>query len=142
MRCLLALVLVGSAVAAPVPKELKKEDDKARLRGAWSTESVNVSGQPWKDFSLHTMIFDADGGLRAKYHKGIADHTWTLKLDPDANPKRMSWIATDQKNDGYECAYAFVGEQLVISIAHQKQNPPGSVLPGPTATVYHLNRAK
>jgi uncharacterized protein (TIGR03067 family) len=142
MRSVLAVLLaVGSAVAAPVPKELKKEDDRTRLRGSWSTETANVSGQPWRDFSLHTLIFDGDNVLRAKYRTGLADATWTLKLDPEANPKRMSWVSADGKNDGYECAYAFVGEQLVVSIAHQKQNPPGSVQPGPVVTVYHFNRA-
>ena len=74
MRCLVVAVVfaLGSACAAPVPKDFKKPDDKTLIVGTWVLTRANLNGQENAEYFWHSMTFDADGNTRFRY-KTIPD---------------------------------------------------------------------
>ena len=87
MRTLLALALVASAVAAPVPKAVKKQDDAALLEGRWVGVTTDTGGGPNPDPERWLEITDG------KFSTGIGSTRGydgrTLRLDPSASPKHL-----------------------------------------------------
>ena len=84
MRPLFALLLVGfgTAAAAPVPKELRKPDDKNLIVGTWKPSDRNGC---W-------FRFAADGTLETWYPlNGNSPMKWTWTIaDTKATPKRVT----------------------------------------------------
>jgi uncharacterized protein (TIGR03067 family) len=135
------VVCLSAASAAPVPKDFKKADDNARLVGTWTMTRCNVGGQDTPDRSWQTIVFDADGGLRAVTHDGKAVFEYATVLDPTAAPKRMPFRDKQTKAVLYECVYQLTADGLTISVPHDHKILPGSTDTGPRVTVYQFKRA-
>ncbi len=108
MRPLVALALfVALAPAAPVPKGLKKPDDKTGIVGRWKP---NEGERLWYEFR-------DDGTLRVNERptelNGVAQYKWTL--DSASSPKRMTWYAAGTTTMLFECVYELDGDDLRLN---------------------------
>lgn len=108
MRPLLALILLaGLAVAAPVPKALKKQDTSSQILGTWKPDK----GSEW-------FAFDAEGGMKA-WTNGSANspalYTYTIDADPDGRPWRMIWYSKGQPKPSFQAVFVVDGDRLFLS---------------------------
>lgn len=138
MRSLLvAVVLTALAPAAPVPKAVKKVDDKTLLLGTWKTTSEN--GKKGKDIWTHTYHFTADGHLRQEF--GPKDESnWDWAIDPDQTPKRMTWVNRKDAKTAYDCTYELDGDTLRLNYVSAKSPLPKGV--GPNAGGYAVEMTR
>ncbi len=131
-------VLVGSALAAPVPKDFKPNDAKL-IVGTWHVDSVHDDGKPCPDYPSNVYFaFDGDGGFAqtATGESNVFRRAYTL--DPAHSPKRMTLLekgAIIQQ----KWLYAVRGDTLLMGY------PKGDAVPdavGPTKGVllYTLSR--
>lgn len=141
MRCLLAVCLAGVVSAAPVPKEFKKVDDKARLAGEWVVTRLSIAGRETlvTETPMRAVVFDGQGGLRTRC-QGALDSEWTVTLDPTESPKRMRWLGKDGRD--YRCVYDLTPDGgLRIAIILWDRSAITSVAPGPDVTYREFKRA-
>ena len=131
-------VLVGSALAAPVPKDFKPNDAK-RIVGTWHVEEVHYDGIRAAEYQTNVFYtFDAEGGFAQSMtgEKNVFRRTFTL--DPKAAPKRMAMIP-----EGGEIAepwvYELTGDTLVMAYL-KGGKVPDAVRPAKGLYVYTLSR--
>lgn len=110
------LLAVGSLSAAPIPKELKKADDKTALVGRWKPA----------DSSAQWYEFKADGTMKtwnAPNEGSAVPYLWTI--DPTATPKRMTWANGRSGKVEWEAVYELDGNDLRMTYAHTPKVPTG-----------------
>ena len=85
---LCCVVFVATAVAAPVPKEVKKKDDAKLLEGRWESVTLDQGQGHNPDTSYWLEIKDGklSTGIGTKT-KGFVDVPFTL--DPAESPKHI-----------------------------------------------------
>ena len=109
--CLVALLIAPLAFAAPVPKELKK-DDIGRMLGEWETVRADFNGRPYnKDWLTFTRE-----SVNWKTNREAADSIWALKLDPTKSPKEFEMVLNG--NIKYYGLYKFEGDTLILACKH------------------------
>ncbi len=142
MRCLVVAVVfaLGSADAAPVPKDFKKPDDKARLVGTWVLAGANVNGQEDRNYFWHSMTFAADGTNRFRYKDTPNQEENEFKLDTAAAPKTLTFLR-NAAAVGHPRPYEFRDGRLVVAVGTGGQNPLNSLQPGPGVIVLEYERA-
>ncbi len=89
MRIALLLIFATalSAIAAPVPKAVKKADDAALLEGRWESVSIDTGGGSRADA---TWWFDVkDGKLSTGCGQSNGYTARAFKLDLTASPKQL-----------------------------------------------------
>jgi uncharacterized protein (TIGR03067 family) len=134
-----AVFLAGAGLAAPVPKELKKADDKTRILGTWKIDRATRDGKELAQYSpVHTLTFHADGTLVFNYFDGDAPQVRAWKLDEAASPKQLLWGARPTPSDNRRL-YAFRGDKLVVA-RRQNNVLPTSLEPGPGIIVIEYER--
>jgi uncharacterized protein (TIGR03067 family) len=131
MRPLVALgLLVSLTPAAPVPKALKKQDDRQLILGRWKP----VVGQ------TQWYQFNADGTLSTWYNPGESpDPQYTVTLDPTASPKRITWIGLKSGEVEWEGLYELDGDTLKVAYSPVPKVPEGFG-PGQAQTVIQQTR--
>lgn len=132
MRPLLVVVLLaGFTPAAPVPKAVKKKDDKELLVGTWKPAN---KGTCW-------FLFNADGTMKT-WHDPNAhsplDWTWVLE-ETERLPKRMKLTRAGGGNESYVCVYELDGDGLKIGFVVGGQVPE-KVETGPGVQLYEQSR--
>lgn len=121
MRPLLAIMfLVGVAVAAPVPKAVKKNQDAALIVGRWKPADGTENWYEFKDDG--TMKVWGFGG-----EKQAVPYRWTL--DPTASPKRMTWYKANATTPTWECVYELDDNALRMTYC-LAPNVPTAIGPG------------
>ena len=140
MHSLLALALLaGFAAAAPVPKVLKKKDDKTALAGTWLVTELTVNGRN-NNVSYNTFTFDAEGKVTLRYKKDDpGGSAWTWTIDPEATPPRMQWATQPGRND-WDLVYEVDGDSLKVGFISKGAKPPAKVEPGDGLTLYVMTR--
>ena len=136
MRTLLGVLLAtGLAVAAPVPKELKK-DDLSRLEGEWQTIRAEVNGrESTKDF----LVFTRES-VNWKPSRDAADILWKLTVDPSKTPKEFAIVLTSHSGGvTYLGFYKFEGDTLTLCC---KQNALPEGFSSEGAYLHVLKRAE
>lgn len=130
MRPLLAIaLLVGLALAAPVPKELKKKDDATAIIGTWKPASTGT---------CH-FKFNDDGTMRTWHSPNIGSPIdWTYTLDPIATPKTMK-LTTAKGKETHDCIYELDGDGLKIAFVLGAKDPK-KVEAGPGLQLYEQTR--
>lgn len=134
MRHALALLLlVASAIAAPVPKALKKQlPDPERFVGTWDVLTTEQNGQP---LANHAKVWTIDPDLKMKsVHAGERVLNWTLKIDPDKRPKEIDI-------GSYKGVYEFDGDELRVAYTTGGGRPT-TFDPQPDVVIEVLRRAK
>jgi uncharacterized protein (TIGR03067 family) len=140
MRPLLAVALLAAlAPAAPVPRSLKKADDKTLLLGTWKTTSE--AGKTGKDIWTHTYHFHPDGHLRQEFGP-VSESNWDWAIDPEQTPKRMTWVNRKDPANAYDCVYELDGDTLRLNYVGAKQTLPKAVGPQGGGYAIEMTRAK
>ena len=131
-------VLVGSAFAAPVPKDFKPNDAK-RIVGKWHVEEVHYDGVRAAEYQTNVFYtFDADGGFAQTMTGESNVFRRTYTLDPARSPKRMS--LTPEGSDVAEpWVYELTGDTLVMAYL-KGGKVPDAVRPAKGLYVYTLSR--
>lgn len=144
MRTVLVVLFVaGTAAAAPVPKELKKVEDKDRLVGKWEVARANVNGAEVANYNpAHTVAFTADGTATFQYPTlGIPDQPNQFKLDTAAAPRLLSFVRNDVVV-GQPRPYEFRNGRLVMAISLGDQKPIRTLEPGQGIILLEYKRAE
>jgi uncharacterized protein (TIGR03067 family) len=139
--CCLAVLLAGSALAAPVPKELRKPDDKVAILGKWEIARANVNGKEVaKYFPEHTMTFRRDGTVVFEYPNGDTPQVLDWTLDPTETPKRFRCkMQRSEVSSSYR--YAFREGRLVLAHTLGLKSVPDDLAPVPGISVVEYRRA-
>ena len=135
---LLAL-LAGTVVAAPVPKDFKKPDDKAAVLGTWVAHTLDGrAGRP----HTHTFVFEADGKCHTLYGQGSRSD-WTYTLDTTTTPKRMVWTAAEVGGaTTFDCAYEVSGDTFKLAFLTGNNKNPDKLEPTAGLTLHEMTRVK
>lgn len=139
MRPLFAVALLAAfAPAAPVPKALKKKDDKADIVGTWKVHTLTMNGRK-TDISDVTFVFKADGTAKM-FHSGEDNRpNWIVTLDPNASPPGMRWVNSGGRNN-WDCVYELCGDTLKVGFISAGAKRPEQVEPGENLTLYEMTR--
>ena len=104
-----ALILIAAlpALAAPVPKEVRKQTDAERFVGTWETVTSESGGNP---YSKARWTFAEDLKMTSKPLPGEAGGTseWVIKIDPKAKPKTIDI-------GSYAGVYEFDGPDIKVA---------------------------
>ena len=140
MRTLILLACSAAfASAAPVPKELKK-DELARFEGVWwemrcnDTDSSDLNGS--RQFSFNR---DGSAGIHSK--AGAAPSQYKFALDSTTTPRSFTWVPT-RGGIEYNAIYKFDGDRLAIVFTNSNKPRPIEVRPGAGDVYYELVRVK
>ena len=128
MRPLVALaLLVSLAVAAPVPKVVKKGDAE-QIVGTWKPANTSCWYQ-----------FNADGTLKTWHDPNRhSPLDWTYTLDPTTSPKQVRLTTADGKTS-YNCIYDLEGDSLKLVFVLGVKDPK-KVEAGPGLQLYEQTR--
>jgi uncharacterized protein (TIGR03067 family) len=142
MRAVVAVAAFafGSAVAAPVPKELRKQDDKSRLIGTWNLARANVDGKDDPNYFWHSVTFSADGGSCFRYRQSPDEPYDDFMVDLAASPKTVTWRRSAAAAFGAR-PFEFRNGRLVMSTGKGTNKEPASLEPGPGIIVFEYERA-
>lgn len=115
------MALLAVACAAPVPKNLKA-NDQAAIVGKWELTSATVSGQPYESAHGTKWTLAADGTAVRDRREGVATAKYTL--DPKGDPKAFDWH-TDEGNT-FVGAYSLTGDTFRVSLRLKGSKRPKS----------------
>jgi uncharacterized protein (TIGR03067 family) len=118
LLCLLALPLV--AVAAPVPKALKKPSDAKLIEGVWHRVSLD-RGDGQLNTTKHWIQVTGDQFLRGE-ESGPAYLFAAVALDPTQSPKHLDVIRDGAVTVRY--IYHLDGDTLTLSHGPSDQPRP------------------
>ncbi len=132
-------LFAGFADAAPVPKALKKEDDKTAMTGTWQVTEYTEGGQ--NAVSSHgTFVFGAEGVVTLRSKKNdMYSPSWMFSLDTSASPRRMQ-LLMGKRLVIRELVYELDGDNLKVGFINDGANPPTKVEPGDGLTLYVMTR--
>ncbi len=135
MRSLAALMLFAlpTALAAPVPKELKT-DDSTRLEGEWS----EYTNDPNRQITGYRFTFDRDGQAAIIEPNGSRTHSYAFKLMPQTTPPTLTWD-TAGGGQKFRAAYRLDGDRFAIVFVTSDLPYPKEVKAG-LGTYYELRR--
>ena len=114
--------------AAPVPKELKRENDAEKMQGLWK----ETTGTRW--FFEDKKLFA--GGQNLTDRKG---HAYELALRPDAAPREFDLSGNAGAAIQFAGIYKFEGEELHICY-HSGPQRPKDFTPGAGKFIHILKR--
>ena len=145
MRHVLLLFAVAWAVAAvqaaPVPKELRTNDN-ARILGKWKQEGLSMRGAAAQLEASNTVFrFGADGTCGIVNGLGNQEKPAEYTLDQTGFPRRMKWLNGAEKTE-WRCYYELDGDSLKVCFIDQNAPLPAKLEPGQTATIYYMKRVK
>lgn len=115
------MALLAVVLAAPVPKNLKA-NDQAAIVGKWELTSATVSGQPYESAHGTKWTLAADGTAVRDRKEGVATAKYTL--DPKGDPKAFDWH-TDEGNT-FVGAYSLTGDTFRVSLRLKGSKRPKS----------------
>lgn len=135
----IAFILATAVSAAPVPKAVKKQDDKSALVGTWKVSAVTIN-QTSSSLDTHTFIFDADGGVRTLFGNKNNSSDWTWTIDTTTNPRTMRWVSGPGTKNSWSCVYELDGDSLKVGFIAPGNKLPAKVEPTEGLTLYVMNR--
>lgn len=136
-----AFILATAVSAAPVPKAVKKQDDKSTLVGTWKVSAVTINGNDSFP-NTHTFIFDADGGVKTLFGKISSTSTWNWTIDTTTSPRTMRWESNpkNNNNNSLNCVYELDDDSLKVGFISPGSKPPAKLEPTEGLTLYVMIR--
>jgi len=136
---LLALLLAGSALAAPVPKELRK-GDQSRFVGEWW--ECRMGDSTYTDpATARRFTFDADGNLGIRQNAGATPTEYTAAVDRTAARPTFR-LASKGNVTSYNARYRLDGDTLSFALTDPGLPLAETIAPGPGVIFYELKRLK
>ncbi len=136
IRALALLLLLATvpAWAAPVPKELKRNDDARNILGTWQMVHHSMGGGPPTPQSVKWRL-EPDGKATILNLNEIAV---TYKLHPGTSPKGFDW---NWPTSSYPGLYELDGDTLKVVILQQNGTArPTKLEPGPKVIYCEFKR--
>lgn len=128
-------LVLATASAAPVPKELKKN---AALNGHWKLQSIVINGQPSTFGANDTdWVIGEDFQLVRQSADGTARMV-AVPLKIDKTNRNLDWGSAGQ--NPFLGKYEIEGDTLIVCIADQNQPRPKTVAADPQTYVWTLRR--
>ena len=148
MHCHPLMLLIGVAFAssalsaAPVPKEVKRNNDEFRILGKWKQEFLSSRGAE-KEAATATFRFEAEGKCAIVYGDGDGPPLMTsgYSLDAATSPRAMKWLNGPEKTE-WRCLYELDGDSLKVCFIDHNTEVPAVFAPAANATIYYLKRIK
>ncbi len=135
---LVALLFAPLAAAAPVPKELKK-DDAGRFVGEW-WESRQDNATYTEAAVARRFTFDAEGGLGIRQNATAAPTDYTVAIDrTTAVPTFL--LKAKVGGASYIASYRLDADTLSFALTDPGQ-PLAAIKPGAGGIFYELKRLK
>ncbi len=147
MRLHSTLLAIGVALgataveAAPVPKEIKRNNDKIRILGNWKQEFMSLRGAEKQPETISTFQFDADGKCGISYDNSPRQNDSEYSLDPTSSPGKMKWLNGTEKTE-WRCLYEIENDTLKVCFIEHNAEVPSVLATGKNATIYYLKRVK
>jgi uncharacterized protein (TIGR03067 family) len=132
---LLLLALSASVLAAPIPKDRKKNDDKQLLVGKWT--SIKFNGNANQGSALQ-LEFDENGTVWTLNPNGGRASEWQWALVEDQSPKQMRW--NSKQGNNWDCVYDLNDDVLLLGFIGRGQPVPTKVEVQPNLTLYEMKR--
>lgn len=128
-------LLAGIAVAAPVPKSVKKKDDATLILGTWKPTGKDMA---WFQF--------ADDGTLKTWHgddENANKMAWTWAIDPErTTPRRVRLNRVPDSHNGYDCLYELDGDTLkLVFLLKKGMLPPEKVQAGPDLQLHQMTKS-
>jgi hypothetical protein len=135
---LVALLLATLASAAPVPKELKK-DDAGRFVGEWWESRQGDATYP-DAATARRFTYDADGGLGIRQNATAPPTLYSIAID---RMQAVPCFAFKQSGTViYNAAYRFDGDTLSFALTVPNQPLATEIKPGAGVIFYELKRLR
>jgi uncharacterized protein (TIGR03067 family) len=140
---IVAVVMWGAAsptppaVAAPVPKAVKKKADAQAILGKWEGGLGGAAKGGGYVFRF------GDDGTCGITHGGSNNQESgaTYELHPDKSPRQMTWWnGVGPTQTEWRCVYELDGDTLKVVFVHQGTDIPADAAPRSGVTVYELKR--
>lgn len=140
---LLALLVVGGAIAAPVPKALKAK--RPKIDGSWRLVELNLSGTDYTNLNPQewqiedgnvTMIRTAGGNTKPVTDCG------PFRLTPaTGGGEAMDWVSDENRPPTTSPSLARVtGDEFVLVIGHPEHPRPTEFKSDQWTTLYRFER--
>lgn len=127
------------AVAAPVPKAVKKKADAQLILGKWQG-GVVAAGQGQGPAASHLFRFGDDGKCGIINTPGNSrENGAEYELHPDKSPRQMTWWNGPERTE-WRCVYELDGDTLKVAFVHKGTDLPADTSPRAGVTVYELKR--
>lgn len=140
------LICIGAAsvlIAAPVPKEVKKED---RFEGTWQIESVNAFGRvvQFNGANNQHWTLDAEGNMKSHQGPAVPDGAKSfIQLAFDPKLKTVEYKYTNGNNINYPGVYELVGDSLKVCCNLRGTGTrPANTDPAMDSYIWTLKRVK
>jgi uncharacterized protein (TIGR03067 family) len=134
---LLVLIVAVPAVAAPVPKAVKKKADAHAILGKWQG-GLARAGQG--NSTSHMFRFGDDGKCGITNTPGNGrENGAEYELHPEKSPRQMTWWNGTERTE-WRCVYELDGDTLKVAFVHQGTDIPADAAPRAGVTVYELKR--
>lgn len=139
---LLLLGFTSGTVAAPIPKEVKVNNDAQRILGKWQSEFLSTNGEDKQPVANTRFRFEADGKCMIMYGcRDNRDPDCEYSLETIASPRRMKWLnGTDMRV--YACLYELDEDSLKIAFSKAVTETPANLDPAQNTSIYYLKRIK
>ena len=136
---ILAMCTVSIALAAPVPKEVKKTDAHL-FEGPWWEAGFENRTYADQDHARR-FTFDRDGGLKIAQSATAAPTEYKLAIDPATNPPSFSFAGQDGRII-FNGVYRVDAETLRFVLTALDTPRAKDAKPGAGAMYYELKRVK
>ncbi len=147
MRLYKSMLAIGFALAAsglsaaPIPKELKRDNDKVRILGKWKQEFLAMRGGEKQPDTSATFRFSPDGGCGITSGNATRENPSEYTLDAASTPRKMKWLNGPEKTE-WRCLYELDGDSLKVCFIDHNTEVPAVLAPAANATIYYLKRIK
>lgn len=112
IAALLLLAISSTLIAAPVPKEVKKEE---KTEGTWQLESLSAFGRPAGLGGIQYWTLDAEGYVTTHQTPAPPENAVKhLQLAFEPKTKAVDYKYTNGNNTGYPGMYELDGDTLKI----------------------------
>jgi uncharacterized protein (TIGR03067 family) len=133
------LIAGALALAAPVPKELKKAGDETTVLGAWESVVADYSLKPGAAGAVFRFAAEGKGGVTPPPGMGN-EISATYTIDPTANPKRFEW-KLGGAGTASVATYELDGDTLKLAFGEAGKQPAAAA-PAQGVSYYELKRVK
>ena len=136
----LLLLLIGIAFAssalsaAPVPKEIKRDNDEFRILGKWEQAFLSLHGAEKQADTTIAFHFEAGGKCSIAYGDGPSQNPSKYTLDGAPSPRRMKWLNGPEKTE-WRCMYEVEGDTLKVCFIDSNTEMPTAISPAKNATI-------
>lgn len=144
LRLGLVLLMASTAIAAPVPKTLKR---KPTIDGRWQAIAMNQAGRDI--MSSHPTVWDIGGGSVTRFFTGpngtltAENMTITITAPDPTRPDEIDYVQTiDNRRLLFRARIQVTADELSIRFAEMDAPCPAEMTEGTDGWLYRFKRVE